>query len=152
MKKFFMVMALVFIAGCGAETASNSIEYSPAPQYGPEDVVWSGYADEKSEYLELYNRVEDCVGQAAPIPKVTVLADEMLVCGKDGCFYADGMTQMASDGTRTWGVQVFVWRTAMTFGYGRVLAHEFVHYVTGKGNELHGGELMKTCGMMQLDF
>ena len=130
----YLAMSFLLIVGCG----SAGQEYQEPFPFDYNKVVWSGNASDKPEYLDLFNRVSGCLNQTAPPPDIYILDEYSLVYN-----YVE-----------VWGCvinnNIYVSSFALNWYQGAVLSHEYIHYITGIGDELHGSEIMNKCGGIRI--
>ena len=133
-----MLTALVLglsliLSACGQEPSFVSYDHSK--------IVWQGNATEREDFSALYETIQDCVGAAANTPTITIVDSESIVCGG-----AD------SSGCASWEDGVIITRDSFYSSFGRVLSHEYIHWILHQGNEIHDTAVMDKCEFIQLPF
>jgi hypothetical protein len=130
---FISFIFALMLTSCGQE--SSAAYPQSFIDISERKIIWSGTASENPEYMQLWTRVENCLGMTAAMPEIVVV---------DGAFFCGGIEAY---GCAVFGKSIYIGQEAYTFTNGGVLSHEFVHWITGNGSELHGSDIMHNCSV-----
>jgi hypothetical protein len=131
--KHLTLILLLFLCGCGSNPADDYV-------YWDGDIVWEGYVDESPELLAMFNEVVQCVDEFYPSLLATTENPYLYIV--EGFLYYSGSPELKAYGLCNRQTGIIYVSDLATKPYYK---HEFIHWITNKGAEIHGTDLMQKC-------
>ena len=111
---------------------SSCAQFDGEPGSWSGEIVWQGYPSEEGWIDEIYLETLDCLNAYKPEPLVVIITGWPV--GEDG--ECRGICDFNNS-------QIVVNDDPLYLDW--ILRHEFVHWILGGSNELHGTEEMQRC-------